>query len=68
MPLTRRQQTGLNRRVNEIFREVGTLLLAFAPLDYLQSERVDVATLTGFVLLGSLFVVLALAREIRGLR
>lgn len=68
MPLTRKQRTRLHVRINGMLRELGTLLLAFAPLDYLQQEHVDFTTLAGFVILGLTLVALSMLRELRGVR
>jgi hypothetical protein len=54
------------RRVKELCREVGTLLLAFAPVDYFQQEHVDTAALIAFVVLGIALVAFAGIRELRG--
>jgi len=68
MLLSRTQRRLINRRANELCREVGTLLLAFAPLDYFQQEHVDVAMLATFLTIGIVLVALGLIGELRGVR
>jgi len=65
MPLSRRHQILLAARITDLYREVGTLLLAFAPLDFLLQPTLDPWSLFGFVLVGSAFFVLSVVREIR---
>ena len=65
MPLSQRHQLLLAVRITDLYREVGTLLLAFAPLDFLLQPTLDPWSLFGFVLVGSAFFALSVVREIR---
>ena len=68
MTLSRKQQARVGGRFTVLCREVGTLLLAFAPLDYFQHETLDVVGLLAFVLLGSMLFAYSVIREMRGVR
>ena len=68
MPLSRKQQARLASRLTELCREVGTLLLAFAPLDYFQQEHLDARGLLSFVLLAMVLFAYSVVRELRGVR
>ena len=59
----------LRQRVEDLFREVGPLLLAFAPLDaVLWGDRPDRAELVlTFLLIGLLFTTVAFFSELRRL-
>ena len=68
MALSRKQQVRFGGRLTALGREVGTLLLAFAPLDYFQQERLDVEGLLAFVLTGILVFAYSVFWELRGVR
>ena len=55
----------LARRLTELAREVGTLLLAFAPLDYALEPEAAAWSLGGFVFIGSALFGLSVYRETR---
>jgi hypothetical protein len=53
-------------RLCGLFREVGTLLVAFAPLDYsMQSGELPRLSLAGFLVAGACLFVLSLLIELR---
>lgn len=56
------------RRTIELLREVGTLLLAFAPLDYMLQPQAELWSLGGFIVLGSSLFCWSLLRELRRLQ
>jgi hypothetical protein len=68
MALSRKQQVRFGGRLTALGREVGTLLLAFAPLDYFQKEYLDVEGLLWFVLAGIMLFAYSLIWELRGVR
>jgi hypothetical protein len=63
--LNRLQRAIVSRRFTDLLREVGTLLLAFAPLDYMLQPDLDPWSLLGFVTMGVAFFLLSLVRELR---
>jgi len=69
MPLSLDERRHIQERISGFCREVGTLLVAFAPLDFaMQSGTIRTAVLVGFVVAGgslfgvSLFIELRLKR------
>jgi len=61
-----RLQRVASARFTDLAREVGTLLLAFAPLDYLLQPSLEPWSLIGFVFVGGALFVWSLLREARG--
>ena len=65
MTLSDNQRSLIEARITVIVREVGTLLLAFAPLDDSLQINIEPWSLVGFVTAGGGLFVLSLVREIR---
>ena len=65
MPLSSAHFTIIRDRLAVLCREVGTLLLAFAPLDYALQKGVEPATFIGFVLLGGVLFLISLVHDVR---
>ena len=68
MALSRKQKARIGARMTVLYREVGTLLLAFAPLDYLQRDTVNVLELLAFLSIGVSLFGWSVFREMRGER
>ena len=66
MQLSQEQRVIAWARVAGLCREVGTLLLAFAPLDYALQPDVDPIVLVGFVVVGGGLFVGSLIYDVRG--
>jgi hypothetical protein len=64
MPRTPQEETVLTRVVDAM-REIGTLLLAFAPLDYSLKEGTHPWSLGGFIVAGVLLLSGAVIIEVR---
>ncbi len=54
-----------NERLTGLYREVGTLLLAFAPLDYSLEPDAAAWSLAGFIVAGISLFALSVFREVR---
>ena len=65
MRLTAVQQKIVWKRLADLSREVGTLLLAFAPLDYALQETINPLILAGFGVAGGTLFLIALVYDIR---
>lgn len=66
MPLTSRQKLAIYERLSGLCREVGTLLVAFAPLDYsMQHENVHGASLALFLAAGGVLFAFSVFLELR---
>jgi hypothetical protein len=64
--MEQRAATKLRKRAGEISREIGTLFVAFAPLDAALSEsRSRVLAMLPFATLGLLLIVIAIISELR---
>ena len=63
-------RTRLRQRVEDLLREIGTLLLAFAPLDaVLWTDRPDrIALVLTFLTVALLLIIVAFLSEIRRIR
>lgn len=61
------RQTVATQRLTDLIREAGTLLLAFAPLDYMLLPELDPMSLFGFLVIGVCLFRLAVIREVRRL-
>jgi hypothetical protein len=59
------QLNTIAHRTIDLLREVGTLLLAFAPFDYMLQPEVEVWSLAGFVVLGTTLFIWSLRLELR---
>ena len=68
MALTRKQQARIDSRAIALMREIGTLLLTFAPLDYSLQERVNLKLLAAFIVVAVLLIGYSMIREARGVR
>ena len=55
----------IRRRLTDLYREVGTLLIAFAPLDYSLEPAAARWTLVGFVVVGIALFALSVIHEAR---
>lgn len=65
MDFTATQKQIIWQRLAGLCREIGTLLLAFAPLDYSLQQDVRPATLVGFVVAGGFLFLISLAHDVR---
>lgn len=65
MLLSSLQQKIVWTRLAELSREVGTLLLAFAPLDYALQETINPLILAGFGGAGGTLFLISLVHDIR---
>ena len=66
MALTKKERALIGHRFTLLLREVGTLLVAFAPLDYFQHDAIDVPGLAGFTILGLALFAWSVFRDLRG--
>lgn len=66
MSLSEHHQAILATRITDLARELGTLLLAVAPLDFLLQPALDPWSLFGFVLVGGGLFILSVVREVGG--
>ena len=64
--LTMDQWALVRERATGALREIGTLLVAFAPLDFTMSERAGGWSLAGFLVAGGIAFAIAVAMELRG--
>lgn len=55
-------------RLTSLYREVGTLLPAFTPLDYSMQPDLAAWSLAGFITVGGRLFALSVHRELRGVR
>ena len=66
MTFSSKQRTHVVERAAGLCREVGTLLVAFAPLDYsMQHQTVNAASLAGFLVTGGVLFALSIFIELR---
>jgi hypothetical protein len=65
MAQSRERQALVDRRLTDMIREIATLLLAFAPLDYMLLSQLDPLSLFGFVIIGASLFRWSVIRELR---
>lgn len=63
--LSPEQRSIVHERIAGALREIGTLLVAFAPLDYTMSESAGAWSLAGFLILGGCLFTLGVYSELR---
>jgi hypothetical protein len=55
----------LSKRLTDLYREVGTLLIAFVPLDYSLQQEISPRSLAAFLAVGGMTFALSIYRENR---
>ena len=65
LKLSAEQRSLIDERIGSALREIGTLLLAFAPLDHTMNETASAWSLAGFVIAGGLLFAFSILEELR---